>query len=125
MAAGGEPNRAIALVLDTLPAAAEVATVLNVSDFVVALGAVHGTQEDWDTAGRLLGAARALGLRHSIPFRTPMGYAMYRHWNERVRDAIGPERGRLAREHGASLGYAAVLATVDRTPIGRGHAASR
>lgn len=118
IAAGGEPRRAISLLLNTLPAAAEIATVLNVSDFIVALGAVYGTQQEWETSGRLLGAARALGRRHSIPFRTPIGYAIYRHWNARVREAVGPERGRVIREHGASLGYAAVLASVQLAPTG-------
>jgi predicted ATPase/DNA-binding SARP family transcriptional activator len=125
LAAAGEPRRAIALLLDTLPSAAKVASVLNVSDFVVSLAVVHAIQDEWETAGRLLGAARALGLRHSIPFRTPMGYALYRHWNGRLREAMGAERGRSAREQGASLGFAAILASIETLPTIREGASRR
>jgi len=112
LAASGETGRATRLLVDALPTAATAANVLNVSDFVVSLGAVRAIEGDWEGAGTLLGAARAFGRRHPIPFRTPMGYALYRRSNDNVRAELGPDRGRAVRERGATLGLDAAVALV-------------
>ena len=56
-------------------------------------------------AGRLLAASRHLGgaTDRSIPFRTPAHWAFYRHYQPRVRAALGPEEARRAREEGQAM----------------------
>jgi predicted ATPase/DNA-binding SARP family transcriptional activator len=109
LAAAGDPRRATQLILEATPRAAAVSTELNTGDFIVALAAVEAVQGNWRRAAQLLGAARALGLRHPIPFRTPMGLALYRHWNGRVREALGAEVSREERAFGARAGVSRLL----------------
>jgi predicted ATPase/class 3 adenylate cyclase len=58
-----------------------------------------------DRAGRLLGASRSLGgaAGTQIPFRTPASVAIYRHYRPLVRDALGPDEARRARDEGQAM----------------------
>ena len=58
-----------------------------------------------ERAGRLLGAARYLGgaINLPIPFRTPASWALYRHYLPLVREALGPEEARRARDEGRAM----------------------
>lgn len=109
LAATGEVARATTLLLDSLPRVVQIATALNAGDFVISLGAVKALSGEWEPAAMLLGAARALGRHHPIPFRTPMGLALYRHWIQRVREALGSDACRAGYARGAELGVDATL----------------
>lgn len=58
-----------------------------------------------DRAGRLLGAARSVGGAdlESITFRTPTSLALYRHYLPLVRDVLGAEESRRARDEGRAM----------------------
>lgn len=71
-------------------------------------------------AAVLLGAARRAGGadRHVISFRTPSSVALYRRTVDQVREALGPEAARRARDEGRALSTDAAFERV-RAAIGR------
>ena len=58
-----------------------------------------------ERAGRLLGAARHLGgaTKLPIPFRTPGSMSLYSHYLPIVREALGPDEARRARDEGRAM----------------------
>lgn len=69
--------------------------------FVFAAAADH-LEGRFERAGQLLGAARTLGdaSAKSIPFRTPASMSLYRSYLPKVREALGPEAAKRARDAG-------------------------
>jgi len=62
-------------------------------------------QGQFERAGRLMAASRYLGGAADlpIPFRTPTGMSLYRHYLPLVREALGPEAARAARQEGRAM----------------------
>jgi hypothetical protein len=58
-----------------------------------------------DRAGRLFAASRSLGGARGmeIPFRTPGSVTLYRHYLPLVREALGRDEARLARDEGQAM----------------------
>jgi predicted ATPase/class 3 adenylate cyclase len=58
-----------------------------------------------DRAGRLFAASRSLGGARGkeIPFRTPGSVTLYRHYLPRVREALGRDEARRARDEGQTM----------------------
>jgi hypothetical protein len=62
-------------------------------------------QRRYERAGRLMAATRYLGGAADlpIPFRTPTSMSLYRRYLPLVREALGPEAARAARQRGRAM----------------------
>jgi predicted ATPase/class 3 adenylate cyclase len=105
LAAGGAREAAAEPLRRVLERAQRVKHPLYANLLFCAAGAVAHVLGDPERAARLLAAARYVGgaAEFPIPFRTPASYAIYRHYVPLVRETLGPERARRARDKGRAM----------------------
>lgn len=109
-AGAAEIERARRLAREALPRSATMTTSSNVSDFVITLAAIAGLEGDWERAATLFGAARRMGVGQPSPFRSPPGWAVYHHYNERTKTELGEETSRLAWKAGYEMTFEEAVA---------------
>jgi predicted ATPase/class 3 adenylate cyclase len=78
---------------------------LWLNEVLVFCGAVAFLDGDSARASRLLALGRELGGARALvaPFRTQMSYALYLHYLPLVREALGPEDARKARDEARAM----------------------
>jgi predicted ATPase/class 3 adenylate cyclase len=111
LAAGGHADFARELLRDEIARVRRVGVPLAENHVLGVVGVVEYLRGDFYRAARLMAASRRLGgARGSeIPFRTPGSVSLYRHYMPRVREELGREQARRAREAGQAMTVGAAL----------------
>lgn len=105
LVAGGEVEMASQMLRDATHVFRRLATPLTENHLLGMFAYTEHLRGRPERAGRLLGAARYLGgaADLAIPFRTPGGWSLYRHYLPIVREALGPDEARRARDEGRAM----------------------
>ena len=105
LVAGGRQAQAFDLLRQAERSVRKLGLLLPENHLLGVVAVVEQLRGNPHRAGRLLAASRHLGgaTDRSIPFRTPAHWAFYRHYQPRVRAALGPEEARRAREEGQAM----------------------
>jgi hypothetical protein len=103
--AGGEEEVALELLREAVRGVRRVGIPLAENHLLGMIAAVEHLRGRPERAGRLFAAARYLGGAADlpIPFRTPASVALYRHYLPRVRETLGPDEARRARDEGRAM----------------------
>lgn len=102
---GGEEKRAVTQLRRAAAAMRRDGVDLAPNTFLCVAGVVETLRGNPERAGRLFGAARAVGGadENVISFRTASSAAIYLRYRPLVQAALGPERARLVRQEGRAM----------------------
>jgi hypothetical protein len=105
LAGVGEMAEAKTLLTRTVREALDWGIALWLNEVLVFCAAIAYLDGDAGRASRLFAAGRELGGARSLvaPFRTQMSYALYLHYLPRVREVLGAEEARKARDEGRAM----------------------
>jgi predicted ATPase len=82
---------------------------LSEAETFIALGVIEALADEHERSSVLFAAGRALGRGRGGGFRSPMSYALYKHYLPRVRANLDAETARRARDHGRAMTLEAAL----------------
>jgi predicted ATPase len=103
LAAAGDVDRGRALALENLAVSLELKIPLRDAEVLIVLGGVEAVAGDWARASVLLAAGRALGEGPLFGFRSPPGYALYKHYLPLVREHLDVATARASRDRGRAM----------------------
>jgi predicted ATPase/DNA-binding CsgD family transcriptional regulator len=105
----GRPDEAAALLAEALDGFEAVGDVRGIAQCLEAGAALVAGRRDWETGGRLLGAAAALRERLAAPLPDE-NRAEHDALTQRIRRGLGPQAAERARREGRDMPQAAAVA---------------
>ena len=114
--AGSRDQARVALRMAVSDARLASIPLLN-GEWLVGFAALAAEEGDLPRAARLLAAARALGTDAVVQFRSPISYAVYRHYVRIVRAGLAPEDGKRYRDEGRAMSPDEALAYALEEPV--------